>query len=287
MSMPAKEEYKFKKGDNLDAIAKKHGLKDGSVIWKLPDNKAIASKRKKPEDLQAGDTLVIPPSEKEMKEAQHKAERVVDELDAEIKRTNEKIAAMNKLEKDVDDTMLGIVKELVTTKGKVKTWGDTANAAAMILDVGASLGTMSRTAMSTAKMTEKALEEANKELLLSAAWMTSEPMAEGAAKVLEPCQKSTNVAVIFVGSLADSFSKMMSPSFWASTATQMISGKSWSEAVVDDVGDQFEDQVIMVQKQRAEQDKMIEDHKKKFASHLGDLQNQKKQAEANLKALLH
>jgi hypothetical protein len=287
MPMPQKEEYKFKKGDNLDGIAKKHGLKDGSVIWKLPDNKAIAAKRKKPEDLQAGDTLVIPPNEKEMKEAQHAAEKAVDVFDGEIKRTNEKIAALDKLEKNVEATMLGIVKELETTKGKVKTWGDEADAAAMIAQVGVSLGTMSSKALSTAKMTEEALEEANKELLQSAAEMTAHPLVEGTAKALEPCQKSTNTAVIFLGSLADSISKMVSPSFWASTATQMLSGKSWSDAVVEDVGDQFEDQAREVHKQMSEQVKMIEEQKKRIASHLADLQSQKKQAEANLKALQH
>jgi len=287
MSLPAKEEYKFKKGDNLDAIAKTHGLKDGSVIWKLPDNKAIASKRGKPEQLQPGDMLVIPPSEKEMKEAQHAAQKAVDALDGEIKRTNEKITVIDKLEGDIQTSMLSCIKELESKKGQVKSWGNTADAVAMIAQVHASLGKMTLKAYQGAEKVGEDLLKMNKELLSEAASMTTSPLESAAAKALEPCEKSTNTAVIFVGSLAKSFGQMTSPSFWANTTTQLLAGKSWSDAVVSDISDEFDTQARQIRQQMADQLKSLEDHKKQIASHLGDLQNQRKQAEAGLKALQH
>jgi hypothetical protein len=59
--------YVPKKGDTLDAIAKKHGHRDGKAIWNAPENKGIVGKPKKPADPQPGDSLFIPPNPAQLK----------------------------------------------------------------------------------------------------------------------------------------------------------------------------------------------------------------------------
>lgn len=50
----------FSKGDTLENIAKKHGLKSWKVIWKETANEKVVKLRRDKENLQAGDKLVIP-----------------------------------------------------------------------------------------------------------------------------------------------------------------------------------------------------------------------------------
>ena len=56
--MPKK--HKVKSGETLSVIAKKYKIKDWKTIWEAPENKDLAKKRKKPESIQAGDTVMIP-----------------------------------------------------------------------------------------------------------------------------------------------------------------------------------------------------------------------------------
>ena len=60
--------HKVVKGETLNAIAKKYGLSDSKAIWNAKDNQQIVSRRKKPEGLQPGDVLTIPPTDKQLKE---------------------------------------------------------------------------------------------------------------------------------------------------------------------------------------------------------------------------
>ena len=66
---------KWAKGDRLERIAQKYKLKSWKPIWNHVNNRAIVKKRKKPENLQPGDVLVIPPDEKEQKRLENVMER--------------------------------------------------------------------------------------------------------------------------------------------------------------------------------------------------------------------
>ena len=65
---PQNKTHKVAKGDTLTGIAKKYGVKDWNTIWNFPENSSVVSERKKPELIQAGDSFIVPPSEKELKE---------------------------------------------------------------------------------------------------------------------------------------------------------------------------------------------------------------------------
>ena len=58
----------IKKGDMLDKIAKKHGLKSGQFIFDAKENAKVKKLRGKPESIQPGDVFIIPaPDEKTIK----------------------------------------------------------------------------------------------------------------------------------------------------------------------------------------------------------------------------
>ncbi len=285
MSGLATQEYKFKKGDSLDDIAKKHGLKDGNVIWKFPENKAVASKRGKPDQLQAGDTLVLPPSEREIKAAHDRTAKALAAVDGELARTKHKLAVIDKLINESNANYLDIVKQLNADKAQIKNAGDAADAAAMLASMGKSLATITVKGAATAKLTAAELEKLNKELLSECKSMVGDPLQTGVAKALAGCLNSSNSASIFVGALGDSFDKMTSPSFWASTATQLLAGKGWSEAVTTNVADEIDDQILAIQNQRAEQLKVLIAHRKSIEALTSKLQAQRKEVEAGMKGL--
>jgi len=67
------EVYNIKKGDTLGSIAKQFQHRKWETIWNAPENKSLASKRKKPELIQSGDQLTIPANEQQQKEAKQKS----------------------------------------------------------------------------------------------------------------------------------------------------------------------------------------------------------------------
>jgi len=66
------ELYKVRKGDTLAGIAKQFQHRKWETIWNDPENKKLVSKRKKPEAIEPGDQLQIPPNEKQQAEAKAK-----------------------------------------------------------------------------------------------------------------------------------------------------------------------------------------------------------------------
>jgi len=59
------EIYTIKKGDTLTEIAKKYQHRKWETIWDAPENKPLVAKRKKPQLVQPGDQITIPPNEKQ------------------------------------------------------------------------------------------------------------------------------------------------------------------------------------------------------------------------------
>lgn len=100
-------QVKWTKDSSLDDIAKTYGRKDGMMIWKHSVNKDLVRKRKKPENLQPGDVLTIPPSEAEEKEVKAEIEKwnktkratvaMVEVLEDKIKDIETQIEAYYKI----------------------------------------------------------------------------------------------------------------------------------------------------------------------------------------------
>ena len=70
-AIPAVQTYKVKKGDTLASISKQFQHRKWETIWEAPENKTLILKRKKPDAIQPGDQLTIPPNEKQQEAAKN------------------------------------------------------------------------------------------------------------------------------------------------------------------------------------------------------------------------
>lgn len=278
------EEYKFKKGDSLDVLAKKHGLKDGAAIWKAPQNKAIAAKRHTPDHLQAGDVLFIPPSAAEAKAAQAADAKHLAAVDVEIKRAQGQLATYDKViaitGKITDET----VRQLQAQKDKMVNAGSAADAAAMVASVAATLGGLCKTGAKAATATGKELEELNKEMLKGAASMPRDGVMAGTAKALQTLSESSNDGVLFVRSMGVAYDKATSPSFWANAFSMLSQGKSWSEAAAAEVGAEVDELIERAKSNGEGQVHSLQALRKRVATHIAALQNERKQLEARMRS---
>ena len=96
---PQNQTHKVAQGETLKGIATRYKLAE-QYIWNHPENRGIVSKRGKPEKIQRDDTIIIPPSEKELQEYRKKLE--------EYNKLLEKGEAAKK--------RLGIVDKLIQVK---------------------------------------------------------------------------------------------------------------------------------------------------------------------------
>lgn len=97
---------KWTKKDDLDKLAKKHGLKSGKEIWEADSNKTLVKKRKKKENLEPGDELNIPVSKAVEKRLRAEVEKYnktkresaayADQLEARIDEIEKKLEEMYK-----------------------------------------------------------------------------------------------------------------------------------------------------------------------------------------------
>ena len=254
--------YKFKKNDTLEKIAKSWGVAKASYIWDDPMNKSVKSKRKKPDALVPGDILHIPYTLKQKKAILEKKLHYLDLIDGEAalaahfakqsdlfaaaaRRADARIKELQKSRDDLEKYLLRIEKDVKATSQAV----DIA-AAVLTLLVG-----LSKTAAKAAKASGDELVKLNKEAMKQITGVPAEK-AKGAAKeagvkyLLDPKNEISMVGLT-VGTLSESFDKMTSPSFWATTISRMrTSGKgltweSWVDASTFDLKQEITNQLHM------------------------------------------
>lgn len=261
--------HKVVKGDTLDAIAKKY-KSDAKAIWKFADNKAVVSKRGKPESIQPGDSIVIPPSDKDLKEQAKKLEdlRLAREFNADLrrvfegesKRNQRRLAIYNELIASNRDGTAEIVRQLEGNLRDMKGWADGVDAAALIATIAVSITKIASLGAKSAQATGTALEAINKEAQKELIGMTKAPFEDAGVKAASKLKDSAASPVGYVGVMADSWSRMTSPSFWAYAAVKKIEGKSWSEAASADIGDEIEARIREVQAQGQEQEAKLREN---------------------------
>ena len=264
--------HKVAKGDTLDAIAKKY-KSDAKAIWNFADNKAVVSKRGKPESIQPGDLIVVPPSDKNLKERAKKLEemRLAREFNAglrrviegESKRNQRRLAIYNELIASNRSGTAEIVKELEGNLRDMKGWADGVDAAAIIATIAVSITKIASLGAKSIEATGTALEAINKEAQKELVGMAKAPFEDAGVKAASRLKDNAASPVGYVGVLADSWSRMTSPSFWAYAAVKKIEGKSWSEAASADIGDEIEARIREVQAQGREQEAKLRENIKR------------------------
>ena len=261
--------HKLAKGETLDGIAKRYRA-DPKTLWKTADNKALVTKRGKPEALLPGDVIVIPPGEKELKEATQKVEqlrkmrdaagKLLDALEKEDQRTQRRIKVYSELIADNRKSTIEIVGQLKKTLADMKGWADGVDAAATVAQITVSLTQICAKGMQATKLSGVALEEMNKELTKDVLMLPADQLKDAGIKLAGQLKERADSPLAYIGVVANSWEKMMAPSFWANTFVQITqNGKSWSDAVAMDVGEDIQERIKsvvaegMIQVQKLEQ----------------------------------
>ena len=242
---PASKRHKLKPGENLSRIASKHGLKNWKGIWDAKGNSKLKSKRKKPELLQPGDILVIPPSPEMLKRAQSNHAKA---LKAHVARIDERIATARRAMDMLTKYRQSVAKDLDEIPKLLKKMYQEADAWATGVDVAAGVITPLVGAARLAKVAHRAAREAGEELaklnkaqLRDAFKDLGKKKADAIGRILSEGAKGTESEALAAGKIAiDSFFKMTSPSFWGWTIASIIEGRSWSEAVTTSPKTEYE-----------------------------------------------
>jgi LysM domain len=281
--MPETESYKIKKGDTLGSIAKQFGHKKWETIWNARENKPLVSKRKKPEAIQPGDQLTIPPNEKQQKEEElnlKQTQQLQQSLESQTAKLKEQIKIYDDLIKQNQEMNEQILKELEDSLKGMKKWSKGVDAAATVATglLGmrkeiAKLGSLGKKAFGAKgealKKIGKEVGDQVKDIMKD---QSKDQAKEKAVKFVAEHKESSNAIVALVGITADSFDKMTSPSFWAGTAVQLMDGKSWSEAVSTDITEEIEQRIKTVQTQAAQSMKELEAKRNQLAGQLQEAQ---------------
>jgi chromosome segregation ATPase len=251
--MTASRIHKVVKGEALDGIAKKYHT-DAKSLWKAPENKALVSKRGKPELLQPGDTIVVPPDAKAVKAASQRTDELqqgrdaalalLETLENETARIQRRIKTYVELIEFSKKSVVEVVGELKQVKADMKGWGDGVDTVATVAQITASLGQLCAKGYQATKLSGDALEKLNREVLKDVAKTKGEQLADIGIKLGSQLKDRAESPLAYVGVLADSWGKMTAPSFWANTFVQITQNKkTWSQAVATDVGEDIDTRI--------------------------------------------
>jgi hypothetical protein len=253
------KKHKVSKGETLESIAKKYGHKDSKQIRGLPENKAIIAKLGKPENLPVGVTLLIPPNEKERMQQLAELKQSRDtELAVRTALENSSInnEKLIKLYEEQIKNYIEMTKRIVGSLDNdlrgMTNLAAGVDAAKTIAEMGADLGKIAKLGAEATKATGKALADINKEALHEVGKLVRGPLEDGTAKAVSSLKENDSAPLAFFGILGESWDKMTSPSFWSQTAIELKSGKSWSDAVTMEVGDDLKESREAVLKDAAE-----------------------------------
>jgi len=250
---------KVKKGETVEGIARKYKLRDAKALWSAPANKAVADKRKKPENIQPGDELVIPPSEKALKEAAAKLAGLKRSRETNVRlrvilrsRTARAAQSFNVLEgvirasKAHQAELIDKLQDDYNTMKNIELGVDTAASLLRIL-----MGKVSELAGKGEQLAAKAGSQLGKmaELAKGEIEDVVKDKVEDAATeaALDELKKAKDdpVADALV-KLSGAWEAIQKPSAWANTVNGIRQGKSLSQAAKAEVGDELRERMAWV-----------------------------------------
>ncbi len=249
--------YKLKKGDTLDALARKHKYKSWKIIWDAKENAKLRKKRGEPKALQAGDQVYMPVTDAERKHVdksilelnliRNELLAVRDGFEADIQRLQYNIRNLGRIIGEIRKVSAGMIAEINAAKKGIKKVSTGVDLAATLTNLARSLGKLAKTGYKASKASGDELKKINDELTKDVKKKIRDTHIDAARKTLVGL-KGTSLEAIHI--VNDSFDKMTSPSFWAMTFTQIWDGKSWSEAVTYDLEKDFAQKIKRVEQER-------------------------------------
>ena len=286
-------DYRIVKGDTIESVAKRNGIADWKKLWNAPENRALVARRKRPEAIQPGDVLVLPPTFSEMRQAAAKSaiaekERtarvaVRDAAGSEVVRLKARIKVYDDLIASHRRTTEQIVAELQKNLSGMKGWASGVDAAKRLTEMGWTLGKLCALGAKASKASGFALVRLNKEAADEAMDLAKGAREELLVTVLGTLKDNANAAASALGAAADGWDKVTSPSFWAHVYVQMTdNGKTWSEAVTSDVGDGIRERIRWVQSESDKTQKALTERRQALADRLSKAQQLEKACAARI-----
>jgi hypothetical protein len=244
-------QYPVKKGDKLIKICKAHGLEDWKAVWEHKDNNDLRKQRKKPEDLQPGDVVVLNPQGPDPKEVKE----TLKQIDGIIAGARNKISRLQETRKSQESLKKQILADLAGSYRQAKNTGDTVDAVATVTMLLIDLGKLARQAHKTISLTGEALEKANKELLKDVAKTKAQQAADMGALLVSQTEPKDSAAKMALKAAAEAWSSISTPSFWAYAYVKGLeewkkSGsipRAWSKGVTADPKSDYEAAVKSVE----------------------------------------
>ncbi len=190
-----------RKGDTMDAIARKYGLPNGMVVFYAPCNNNLRFSRSKPNLIQPGDLVFIPSN------AVVETEKKLNNL----KRVRADFLIMNEK----------ILKEWNAEYLKVTRTASNVDIAGKVITIFIDLGSIIKDGLGTIKLSGQLLEQANKKLAYSAIKFAYDPLLnvakEKAAESIGGVKSGDGLAIAMTKDVLHFFLvDWDTPSYWAS-----------------------------------------------------------------------
>ena len=156
-----------------------------------------------------------------------------------------RVLALKKIREDAQAFANKAERQLNNDFADWQRWGKGVDTAATVATIMSSLTKLVRQGYKAAASHGDELKAINREVLKDVVKSKGKMALELSEKLgAFKAKEDTDSAVLAFGKVAvDSWFKMNSPSFWASTVVQLVNGASWNEAVTTNPGD-IRDQAI-------------------------------------------
>jgi uncharacterized protein YoxC len=275
--------YQWKKGDNLDKVAKANGLDGADAIWDDPANRAIAKSRKKPAQLQPGDKLVIPQDDAKIK----RLEQAIKTLQTSIRMANNKIGSCDDLITNETRLTDSLVKELQDLQKDFQKNETIADVLSLVVSMGKSLAKISTAGLKAATAAAEELAEANKQMMEGLADLNKEPLEFVGSKALVAHKDSENKLLASVGKTVEKLENWLSPFWWGTAIVRKCHGASWSDTLMGSIDDDLDQQIKDLKKGSQERLAIYRTARQKTLDGLAILNSNLKSAQDQLKAARH
>ncbi|MEO6712915.1 MAG: LysM domain-containing protein [Mycobacteriales bacterium] len=272
--------HKVSRGDKLESIARKYGHRDGKLIWAASDNRSVVSKRGKPENLQPGDVLAVPPNEKDAKELEKKVaslsksragnQSLLAVLDNENERLEHRMAILDQLISGSRDSTTQLVGDVERNLRDMKTIATNADLAWTLTKIFKSLVRIANLCKKFMSGAIANLYDINKRAVKEVSTLASDPLKDQGVKAVSTLKQNSNSAVAIGGIIADAYDKIYSPSYWFYAVVQKQQAATWSKALASEVGDEIEERIRRVRNEGAKQVRMLQDRQAAFKTQLAE-----------------
>lgn len=285
------------KGDTLDSVARKYKVRDGKTLWAAPENKELAGRRKKAENVQPGDKLVIPPSEKEKKEAAAKLEALKKALAANLKLrdtlrkdTARRAQAFNAMVSLImastrsKNDMVSKLEDDIRSMQNIGLAVDTA--AAFVRELLGSVAKLAKLAKQAASATGAELVKISREAASQIAEVAKEKAGDAATDLAigKLKEDDTQDIVAKVMKINDTWDLIQQPSFWAHATTQLMQGKSITQAVKGEIGDDLRERSRAIENLHSKHDHQLREATRQIKAKMLESGKLLKECEARLQS---